>query len=37
MDSADVLLLGNFIISVTLSSSIMFTVIYYRRNAKKVD
>ncbi|XP_003693733.1 solute carrier family 66 member 3 [Apis florea] len=31
MDSADILLLGNFIISVILSSSIMFFAIYYKR------
>ncbi|KAH0946445.1 hypothetical protein HN011_005114 [Eciton burchellii] len=30
MDSADMLLLGNFIISVLLSSSIMFSALYYR-------
>ncbi|XP_076248772.1 solute carrier family 66 member 3 isoform X2 [Calliopsis andreniformis] len=30
MDSADMLLLGNFTISVILSSSIMFSAIYYR-------
>ncbi|XP_017881488.1 PQ-loop repeat-containing protein 3 [Ceratina calcarata] len=37
MDSADVLLLGNFIISVILSSSIMLSAIYYRRNQVKQD
>ncbi|XP_043801447.1 solute carrier family 66 member 3 [Apis laboriosa] len=31
MDSADILLLGNFVISVILSSSIMFFAIYYKR------
>lgn len=35
MDSADILLLGNFIISVILSSSIMFSAIYYRRHRVK--
>ncbi|XP_043289889.1 solute carrier family 66 member 3 [Venturia canescens] len=35
MDSADLLLLGNFIISVTLSSSIMFTALYYKSRAKR--
>ncbi|XP_001603603.1 mannose-P-dolichol utilization defect 1 protein homolog [Nasonia vitripennis] len=35
MDSADALLLGNFIISVALSSSIMFAALYYRSNPKK--
>lgn len=37
MDSADVLLLGNFVISVLLSSSIMFSAIYYRNRAVKQD
>lgn len=37
MDSADVLLLGNFIISVILSSSIMFSAIYYRWKQVKQD
>ncbi|XP_076169988.1 solute carrier family 66 member 3 [Ptiloglossa arizonensis] len=35
MDSADILLLGNFTISVILSSSIMFSAIYYRRHRVK--
>lgn len=35
MDSADVLLLGNFIISVLLSSSIMFSALYYRSRPKQ--
>ncbi|XP_051171946.1 solute carrier family 66 member 3 [Leptopilina boulardi] len=34
IDSADVLLLGNLIISGSLSSSIMFTVIYYKWHPK---
>lgn len=34
MDSADILLLGNFIISVLLSSSIMFSALYYRSRPK---
>ncbi|XP_032690221.1 solute carrier family 66 member 3 [Odontomachus brunneus] len=37
MDSADVLLLGNFIISVVLSSSVMFSALYYRRRPMKQD
>ncbi|XP_012529341.1 solute carrier family 66 member 3 [Monomorium pharaonis] len=37
MDSADILLLGNFIISVLLSSSIMFSALYYRNRALKQD
>ncbi|XP_012222105.1 solute carrier family 66 member 3 [Linepithema humile] len=37
MDSADVLLLGNFIISVLLSSSIMFSALYYRSRPVKQD
>lgn len=37
MDSADILLLGNFIISVLLSSSIMFSAIYYRWKRVKRD
>ncbi|KOC61556.1 PQ-loop repeat-containing protein 3 [Habropoda laboriosa] len=37
MDSADRLLLGNFSISVILSSSIMFSAIYYRWNRVKQD
>lgn len=37
MDSADVLLLGNFIISVLLSSSIMFSALYYRSRPLKQD
>ncbi|KOX78293.1 PQ-loop repeat-containing protein 3 [Melipona quadrifasciata] len=37
MDSADILLLANFIISVILSSSIMFSAIYYRWNRVKQD
>ncbi|XP_070151892.1 solute carrier family 66 member 3 isoform X1 [Polyergus mexicanus] len=37
MDSADVLLLGNFIISVLLSSSIMFSALYYRSRPLKRD
>lgn len=37
MDSADVLLLGNFIISVLLSSSIMFSALYYRSHPLKRD
>ncbi|XP_076622970.1 uncharacterized protein LOC143342705 isoform X2 [Colletes latitarsis] len=37
MDSADILLLGNFIISVLLSSSIMLSAIYYRRQRVKQD
>ncbi|XP_012287323.1 PQ-loop repeat-containing protein 3 [Orussus abietinus] len=35
MDSADALLLGNFVISVTLSASIMFTAMYYQRPVKQ--
>ncbi|EFN61066.1 PQ loop repeat-containing protein 3 [Camponotus floridanus] len=35
MDSADVLLLGNFILSVLLSSSIMFSALYYRSRPKQ--
>ncbi|EZA47542.1 PQ-loop repeat-containing protein [Ooceraea biroi] len=37
MDSADILLLGNFIISVLLSSSIMFSALYYRMRPVKQD
>ncbi|XP_018342815.1 PREDICTED: PQ-loop repeat-containing protein 3 [Trachymyrmex septentrionalis] len=37
MDSADILLLGNFIISVLLSSSIMFSALYYRSHPLKRD
>ncbi|XP_043248534.1 solute carrier family 66 member 3-like [Colletes gigas] len=37
MDSADILLLGNFIISVLLSSSIMLSAIHYRRQRVKQD
>ncbi|EZA60426.1 hypothetical protein DMN91_010880 [Ooceraea biroi] len=37
MDSADMLLLGNFIISVLLSSSIMFSALYYRARPVKQD
>ncbi|TGZ35400.1 PQ-loop repeat-containing protein 3 [Temnothorax longispinosus] len=37
MDSADILLLGNFIISVLLSSSIMFSALYYRSHPLKQD
>ena len=37
MDSADILLLGNFTISVILSSSIMFTAIHYRWHRVKQD
>ncbi|XP_072748906.1 solute carrier family 66 member 3 [Anoplolepis gracilipes] len=37
MDSADLLLLGNFIISVLLSSSIMFSALYYRNYPLKQD
>ncbi|XP_035730038.1 solute carrier family 66 member 3-like isoform X1 [Vespa mandarinia] len=37
MDSADFLLLGNFIISVLLSSSIMFSSLYYRYYNVKQD
>ncbi|XP_050460297.1 solute carrier family 66 member 3 [Cataglyphis hispanica] len=37
MDSADVLLLGNFIISMLLSSSIMFSALYYRSRSLKRD
>ncbi|KAK2580518.1 hypothetical protein KPH14_006253 [Odynerus spinipes] len=37
MDSADLLLLGNFIISVLLSSSIMFSTLYYRYSRVKQD
>lgn len=37
MDSADILLLGNFIISVLLSSSIMFSALYYRSRPVKQD
>ncbi|XP_076650062.1 solute carrier family 66 member 3 [Halictus rubicundus] len=37
MDSADSLLLGNFIISTLLSSSIMCTAIYYRMQPVKRD
>ncbi|KAL6425613.1 hypothetical protein ACFW04_009626 [Cataglyphis niger] len=37
MDSADVLLLGNFIISVLLSSSIIFSALYYRSRPLKRD
>ncbi|KAK0174279.1 hypothetical protein PV327_011034 [Microctonus hyperodae] len=35
VDSGDVVLLGNFIISVFLSSSIMFSVMYYKPHTKK--
>ncbi|XP_033223891.1 solute carrier family 66 member 3 isoform X2 [Belonocnema kinseyi] len=35
MDSADILLLGNFIISTSLSASIMFFGIYYKWHPKK--
>ncbi|XP_034943267.1 solute carrier family 66 member 3 [Chelonus insularis] len=35
MDSADKLLLGNFIISVLLSSSVMIATIYYKPKSKK--
>ncbi|EGI60823.1 PREDICTED: PQ-loop repeat-containing protein 3 [Acromyrmex echinatior] len=37
IDSADILLLGNFIISVLLSSSIMFSALYYRSRPLKQD
>ncbi|XP_054012787.1 solute carrier family 66 member 3 [Hylaeus anthracinus] len=37
LDSADILLLGNFTISVLLSSSIMFAAIYYRWHRIKQD
>jgi len=37
MDSADILLLGNFVISFLLSSSIMFSVLYYRSQPLKQD
>ncbi|KZC04677.1 PREDICTED: mannose-P-dolichol utilization defect 1 protein [Dufourea novaeangliae] len=37
MDSADILLLGNFIVSVLLSSSIMLSAIYYRSHRVKQD
>lgn len=37
MDSADILLLGNFIISVLLSSSVMFSALYYRSRPLKQD
>ncbi|XP_046750757.1 solute carrier family 66 member 3 [Diprion similis] len=37
MDSADLLLLSNFIISVSLSGSIMLSAIYYRRPVIKQD
>lgn len=37
MDSADILLLGNFIISVILSSSVMFSAIYFRWQPRKQD
>ncbi|KAL6256524.1 hypothetical protein P5V15_012637 [Pogonomyrmex californicus] len=37
MDSADILLLTNFIISVLLSSSIMFSALYYRSRPLKQD
>ncbi|XP_011866467.1 PREDICTED: PQ-loop repeat-containing protein 3 [Vollenhovia emeryi] len=37
MDSADILLLGNFVISVLLSSSIMFSALYYRSRPLKQD
>ncbi|XP_003708523.2 solute carrier family 66 member 3 [Megachile rotundata] len=37
MDSADIILLANFIISVILSSSIMLSAIYYRWNKVKRD
>ncbi|XP_046628085.1 solute carrier family 66 member 3 isoform X1 [Neodiprion virginianus] len=37
MDSADLLLLSNFIISVSLSGSIMLSAIYYRRSTVKHD
>ncbi|KAF7414231.1 hypothetical protein HZH68_002720 [Vespula germanica] len=37
MDSADFLLLGNFIVSVFLSSSIMFSSLYYRYYNIKQD
>ncbi|XP_066595774.1 solute carrier family 66 member 3 [Prorops nasuta] len=35
MDSADILLLTNFMISVALSSSIMFSTLYYRYRVKQ--
>lgn len=35
MDSADPVLLSNFIISVTLSGSIMLSAIYYKRQVKR--
>ncbi|XP_014209766.1 PQ-loop repeat-containing protein 3 [Copidosoma floridanum] len=37
MDSADILILGNFIVSTTLSSSIMFSAMYYKRKLKKIE
>ncbi|XP_015176912.1 PREDICTED: PQ-loop repeat-containing protein 3 [Polistes dominula] len=37
MDSVDILLLGNFIISVLLSSSIMFSSLYYKYYNVKQD
>ncbi|KAG7211589.1 hypothetical protein KM043_010845 [Ampulex compressa] len=37
MDSADLLLLGNFTISVLLSSSIMFSAMYYKRQGVKQE
>lgn len=37
MDSADLLLLGNFVISVLLSSSIMFSALYYRSRPVKQE
>jgi len=37
MDSADILLLVNFIISLLLSSSIMFSALYYRSQPLKQD
>lgn len=37
MDSADMLLLGNFVISVLLSFSIMFSALYYRSRPLKQD
>ncbi|EFN79906.1 PQ-loop repeat-containing protein 3 isoform X3 [Harpegnathos saltator] len=37
MDSADMLLLGNFIISVLLSFSVMFSALYYKHRPVKHD
>jgi hypothetical protein len=37
MDSADVLLLGNFVISTALSASIMIATLYYKQDLSKKE